>query len=278
MQFSTYDLHCHSNMSDGELCPEELVRRAKRNGVEVLSLTDHDTLAGLELAAATAVQEGIELVPGIELSCQWNGHTIHVLGLNFSLEHSSLWDAQVYQTKVRETRSEIIAERLQKKGMPDVLGLARKNAKSGVPGRPHFAQAMVEMELVKNHQEAFKKFLGSGKIGDVKSGWPELAEVIQWITLAGGCAVLAHPRKYSMSLTKLRALIEEFRGCGGQGIEVVMSGQKQGEIGLLSDLCHRFEMAASVGSDFHSTRFPWADLGRVAKLPSTVTPIWELWG
>lgn len=277
MQYSTYDLHCHSNMSDGELCPQELVKRAKNNGVEVLSLTDHDTLAGLELAQATALQEGISLVPGIELSCQWNGHTIHVLGLNFSLEHSSLWDAQEYQTKVRVARSEIIAEKLQKKGMPDVLPLACKNAKSGVPGRPHFAQAMVELELVKDHQEAFKKYLGTGKVGDVKSGWPLLGEVSEWITRAGGIAVLAHPRKYSMSLTKLRTLIDEFRGEGGRGIEVVMSGQKQGEVGMLSDLCQRFDMAASVGSDFHSTRFPWADLGRVAKLPSTVNPVWELW-
>jgi len=277
MHHSTIDLHCHSRASDGELSPGDVVSRASSNGVEMLALTDHDTIQGQNEAFAVAADLPIRMVSGIELSCLWNGYTIHVLGLNFSLDSPVMWAAQERQGVVREARSIEIAERLVKKGLPDVLSLASDKAGGGVLGRPHFAEALVELGAVKNHAEAFKKYLGAGKVGDVKSGWPSLAEVVDWIVSAGGDAVIAHPRKYSMSLTKLRALIDEFGEHGGVGLEVVVSGQKQGEVGLLSDLCHKYKLKASVGSDFHSTKFPWADLGRVPSLPKTVTPVWVEW-
>lgn len=277
MNYSPYDLHCHSNMSDGSLSPREVVARAKANGVEVLALTDHDTIAGIEEAQAEALSAGLSLIPGIELSCQWQGHTVHVLGLNFRMDEG-MRSIQARQTETRLTRARTIAQRLQKKGLPDVLQQASDKARSGVPGRPHFAQSLVDCGAVKNQQEAFKKYLGAGKTGDVKAGWPQLEEVVQWILDSGGLAVLAHPRKYSMSLTKLRTLIEAFRESGGAGLEVIVSGQKQGETGMLADLCFRYELCASVGSDFHTPDFPWADLGRVPALPARLTPVWECWG
>lgn len=277
MNHSRYDLHCHSTASDGELCPAAVVARAHANGVSVLALTDHDTVQGQQEAQAAADLNGINLINGIELSCLWRGYTVHILGLNFSLDLPDMWQAQTSQQQVREARSIEIAARLEKKGLPNLLSLASEKANGGVLGRPHFAQAMLELGLVGSHAEAFKKYLGTGKVGDVKSGWPSLEQVLAWIHAANGDAVIAHPRKYSMSLTKLRALIEDFKAAGGRGLEVVVSGQKQGEIGLLSDLCQRYQLQASVGSDFHSTRFPWAELGRVPPLPKTLTPIWAHW-
>ncbi|TNC82114.1 MAG: phosphatase [Oleiphilus sp.] len=276
MNYSPYDLHCHSNMSDGALPPAEVVARAKANGVEVLALTDHDTVAGIEEAQFEARTQGISLIPGIELSCQWQGHTVHVLGLNFKMD-ARIADIQARQTRTRMDRARTISHRLEKKGLPEVYSRACALARSGIPGRPHFAQALVESGRLKNQQEAFKKYLGSGKVGDVKAGWPQLAEVVEWILASEGVAVIAHPRKYSMSLTKLRQMIEEFRDAGGIGLEVVVSGQKQGETGMLADLCMRYGMCASVGSDFHSTDFLWADLGRVPVLPARLTPVWECW-
>lgn len=277
MATSIIDLHCHSLASDGALSPQDLVTRAHERGVKVLALTDHDTTAGLAQARLQADSVGMKLVTGIEFSTQWRAYGIHILGLHFDEEHPAMKSAVARQQQARVTRSEQIAARLQKKGLPDLLADAVRCSESGVPGRPHFAQAMVEAGLVKDFQEAFKKYLGAGKAGDVKAGWPSVGEAVEWIREAGGLAVIAHPRKYDMTLTKLRALIEEFMAAGGQGIEVSVSGQKQGEIGLLVDLCRRSGLLASSGSDFHSPRFAWADLGSQARLPSDVPTVWDDW-
>lgn len=277
MQYSNIDLHCHSLASDGDLRPAMVVERAAANGVTLLALTDHDTIAGQAEAMQSARELGVAMVSGIELSCLWRGYTIHVLGYHFSLTDGLMAQVQQAQTMVRIKRAKQINQVLLKKGLPDLLDTVSSFSKSGVPGRPHFAQAMVELGVVKNHGEAFKKYLGSGKPGDISSGWPELSQIVQWIRAAGGCAVIAHPRKYKMSLTSLRDLIAEFKACGGEGLEVVVSGQKQGEIGLMSDLCQRFQLKASVGSDFHTPKFPWADLGRVPPLPKSLDPVWADW-
>jgi len=277
MRYSSYDLHSHSFCSDGELSPTDVVNRAFEKGVRVLALTDHDTIAGQREAASAAQKVGMRCVSGVEWSCQWRGHTIHVLGLNFDLTHELVARAEQAQTQARLSRAEVIAEKLAQKGLTDVLDDAKRKTQSGIPGRPHFAEAMIEKGYVKDFQEAFKKYLGQGKVGDVKAGWPELDQVVEWATHTGGTAVLAHPRKYNMSLTKLRALIEDFKAAGGGALEVVVSGQKQGEVGMLSDLCRRYALQASVGSDFHSPRYPWAELGRVPPLPDSLAPVWEGW-
>ncbi len=278
MQYSNIDLHCHSLESDGALSPSDVVSRAVENGVTLLALTDHDTIEGQAEAMQQAKALNIEMVSGIELSCVWGNAAIHVLGLNFSLTDGVMQEAQEKQLTARLLRAEIIADRLMKKGLPDLFESAKQLTRSGVPGRPHFSEAMISKGLVANHEQAFKKYLGAGKAGDVKSSWPFLSEVLAWIHAAKGDAVIAHPRKYKMSQTKLRELIVDFKEEGGAGLEVVVSGQKQGEIGLMCDLCHRFKLKGSVGSDFHTPDFPWANLGRIPPLPSTVESIWRDWG
>ncbi len=272
-----FDLHCHSTASDGDLSPAEVVGRAATCGVDVLALTDHDTFSGYEEARAAAKDVGITLVSGIEFSSQWQKWGIHVLGLHFDPQSSVMREAQAQQLSAREQRARMIADRLSAKGLPDLLLAAQEKSRNRFPGRPHFAQAMVAAGWVSNEQEAFKKYLGRGKPGDIQALWPDIETVIGWIVAAGGTAVIAHPRKYEMSLTKLRELIAEFKSFGGLGIEVVTSGQKQGEQGMLADLCRRFGMLASVGSDFHSPRFSWAELGRVSALPDSVEAVWSRW-
>ena len=278
MVCSKIDLHCHSYESDGELSPADVVQRASSNGVQILALTDHDTVSGLAEANLKANELGLRLINGIELSCIWRKFTIHILGLNFSMGNGVIAMAQKRQLEARLSRAELIAEKLVKKGLPNVLERACALSRNGVPGRPHFAQALIEQEVVKDFAEAFKKYLGAGKVGDVKDVWPELSQVLNWIKDAQGSAVIAHPRKYNMSLTKLREMIVDFKASGGAGIEVITSGQKQGEIGLLSDLCQRFELLGSVGSDFHTSKYPWAELGRIPALPDSVKPVWDSWG
>lgn len=278
MIHSKIDLHCHSSCSDGFLSPEDLLLRAANKGVECLALTDHDTIAGQLRAIEAAKQHNIRMVTGIELSCVWSNYTIHVLGLNFSLDNQVMADVEVRQTNARMERAQIIAEKLEKKGFPNIYTEACLKSATGIPGRPHFAEVLVEKELVSSMGEVFKKYLGSGKPGDVKGLWPDLETVTEWIRAAKGTAVIAHPRKYDMTLTKLRNMLGLFQECGGEGIEVVTSGQKQGEIGMLSDVCQRMNLKGSVGSDFHSPNFAWAELGRVPNLPDSVEPVWSEWG
>ncbi|MFT6905302.1 MAG: putative metal-dependent phosphoesterase TrpH [Oleiphilaceae bacterium] len=278
MNYSKIDLHCHSSCSDGALSPEDLLARASEKGVECLALTDHDTIAGQKRAIESSKQYNIKMVTGIELSCVWSNYTVHVLGLNFSLENGVMADVESRQTSARMERAQIIADKLHKKGLPHIYQEACLKSATGIPGRPHFAEVLLEKEIVTSMGEAFKKYLGSGKTGDVKGFWPDLETVTEWIRSAEGTAVIAHPRKYDMTLTKLRKMLGLFKECGGEGIEVITSGQKQGEIGMLSDVCQRMDLKGSIGSDFHSPKFAWAELGRVPKLPVSVEPVWSEWG
>ncbi|MDX1451161.1 MAG: PHP domain-containing protein [Oleiphilaceae bacterium] len=275
--YKHFDLHCHSTESDGELSPSELVERAAEHGVEVLALTDHDTFSGYAEASARAEGLGVKVISGIEFSCQWGKQGVHIVGLNFDVTSPVMKTAQHNQLEVRRARAAQIAHKLVAKGLPDLLEAACQQSPSGIPGRPHFAQVMVAQGLVKDEHEAFKRYLGRGKAGDIQALWPDLETVIAWLVSAGGIAVIAHPCKYDMSRTKLRELIAEFKSLGGGAMEVVTSGQKQGEQGMLADLCRRFGLLASVGSDFHSPRFKWAEIGRVDTLPASVDPVWSAW-
>ncbi|MDL0429979.1 PHP domain-containing protein [Marinobacter sp. TBZ242] len=269
------DLHCHSTASDGALPPQELVYRASDKGVTHLALTDHDTIAGLKDAASAAQELGVSLIAGTELSCLWKSHTIHIVGLDFDASDNNLNVALERQNDNRWRRARTIAEKLAKLRIEDMVEKATQKAGGDVPGRPHFARVLVDEGAVKDSAQAFKRYLGAGKAGDVKGFWPELPEVVRWITEAGGIAVLAHPRKYRLTATKLRALVGDFRQAGGRGIEVSTSGQSSGDLGFLAELCRRENLLASQGSDFHFPGAPWCELGSIMKMPDGLEPVWH---
>ncbi len=269
------DLHCHTTASDGQLTPTELVARATENGVTHLAITDHDTINGLKEARAAAGEQGLRLIPGVELSCQWKSHTIHVVGLDFDADDTAFGGALAEQNDNRWRRARMIHERLSGLGVEDLLERATEKARGDVPGRPHFASALMEAGKVKDFNQAFKRHLGAGKRGDVKACWPELDTVVQWILEAGGIPVLAHPRKYKMTATKLRSLVADFRRAGGRALEVSTSGQSSGDLGFLAELCRRESMLASQGSDFHFPGASWCELGRIAKMPEGLDPVWH---
>ena len=269
------DLHCHSTASDGALSPEAVVERAVDHGVTHLALTDHDTLAGLSAAGQAASRSGLKLVPGTELSCLWRSHTIHVVGLDFDPTSGPFQAAMDRQNENRWKRARAITDRLSKTGVEDLLNKAVSAADGDVPGRPHFAKVLVKEGVVKDINQAFKRHLGQGKPGDVKAFWPPLEEIVEWIVAAGGIAVLAHPRKYKLTATKLRELTADFKRAGGRAIEVSTSGQSSGDLGFLAELCRREGLLASQGSDFHFPGAPWCELGRIAKMPDGLDPVWH---
>ncbi len=269
------DLHCHSSASDGALSPEQLVARAVEQGVTHLALTDHDTTDGLTSAQTAADANGLALISGTELSCLWRSHTIHVVGLDFDVNDPALRLRLEQQKESRWARARAITDRLSRLGVDNLLEKAKAHSGGDVPGRPHFAKVLVEEGAVKNVAQAFKRHLGQGKPGDVKAFWPELSEIVEWITDAGGIAVLAHPRKYRLTATKLRSLVADFKRAGGLGLEVSTSGQSSGDLGFLAELCRRENMLASQGSDFHFPGAPWCELGRIMKMPDGLEPVWH---
>ena len=158
--------------------------------------------------------------------------------------------------------------------MPEAEALAN----GGQVGRPHFAQHMVNIGAVKNINQAFKRYLGAGKVGDVKQQWPQFSEVTQWVVEAGGVAVIAHPLKYQLTRTKLLELCADFQAAGGTGLEVISGGgQTAAQTRAMTEVCLKTGLQGSLGSDFHAPDMPWQALGSCGPLPPEITPIWSSW-
>ncbi len=272
-----HDLHTHSNISDGILDPESLVSRAKAKGVDVIALTDHDSVAGLARARASARDLGLQLVNGIEFSGVWGKLGVHIVGLDIDPGHPVILEAVAHQAEIRELRAQKIGERLARVGVTGALEGARAIAGDSVIGRPHFARYLVETGAVTGMHQAFKKYLGAGKPGDVKNLWPDMSTAIDWIRAAGGVAVLAHPEKYKLTRTRLRALVADFCEAGGRALEVVSGHQESGVTDCLARLATERGLYASCGSDFHVPDQPWQELGAFGTMPAACKPVWQLW-
>jgi predicted metal-dependent phosphoesterase TrpH len=272
------DLHTHSNRSDGSLTPTELVQRASAAAVSVLALTDHDTIGGLDDARREADRTGIRLVPGVEISASWRAQAIHVLGLWIDPASPQLRERLDSQAERRRVRMRNICGRLTKLGLPGDELLAAVEASPGVPTRAHLAEALRAGGHVSRTDDAFRKYLGKGKAAHLAADWPALSEVIAWIRESGGVASLAHPARYSLSAGARRALLADFVTAGGTALEVVTGGNGAHHVEASAMLAVKFGLTGSIGSDFHNPQQVWNPLGRLAKLPDCVVPVWRAYG
>ncbi len=269
-----YDLHSHSTASDGILTPTELVQRAVEQGVTMLALTDHDTVAGIAEAKAFAQTQPIQFISGVEISILWEGKSIHLAALNINENHPAMIELLEKQRLLRQQRAELIGEKLAKAGIVDAYQGAKALA-SGEVTRAHYARFLVAQGYVRNDEHAFKRYLGMGKPAYVKPVWCSLEEAIQVTHKAGGVICVAHPLRYKLTARWIRRLIEAFKEAGGDGIEVAGSAQTPDQRQLLTRWAKEFDLYASVGSDFH---YPtgWVELGKNLDLPSECKPIWQL--
>ncbi len=277
MSHAIYDLHCHSSLSDGILSPEALVSRAKDKNVSVLALTDHDTTQGLARARAQADIEGLELINGIEFSAQWRNRNVHIVGLNIDVTNSQLQDCIAQQSSLRIQRAKLIAEKLQGLGIPGAYEGALEYASEASIGRPHFASYLVAKGYCKSIQHAFKRYLGTGKVGDIKQVWPDMETIVDYIRNAGGVAVIAHPDKYNMTRTKLCAMVHDFKQSGGGAIEVVSGKQADTVTRDIALIAKKYGLLASCGSDFHAPGQQWQELGCFPEMPVDLDPVWRDW-
>jgi predicted metal-dependent phosphoesterase TrpH len=266
------DLHTHSNCSDGVLAPAALVALAAQRQVGLLALTDHDTAAGCDAARAACRAHGIGFVPGVELTCLWRGREIHVIGLNIDAAHPPFVAHCALVLELRRQRVAAMGQRLSRAGLPGD-DLAAEALAAAAPTRAHLARGLCARGLAASMQAAFDRWLKRGQPGYVAASWPELASAVSCIVAAGGVAVLAHPHRYQVSSGVLRELLAEFKAAGGLGLEVSLAGMGPNDADRLATLARRFDLAGSIGSDFHEPGLPWRPLGRFAKLPERITPI-----
>lgn len=270
------DLHCHSQLSDGELTPVDLLKQALHANVKLFALTDHDTMAGLQELFEAAQNHPIKIISGIEVSVRWKKYDIHVLGLGIAMDDLCFNQFIAEQNQKRIQRGIDISNQLKRLGVTDAYEKACAIAGHERVGRPHFAELLVNAGLSKDKQAAFKHYLGLGRSAYIPSNWADLETAVTQIKKAGGIAVIAHPMKYRLTRTKLHELILLFKSVGGVGIEVVSGAMTQAEIHEAAGLCHRFDLKASVGSDYHGS-VSKVGLGQQHQLPLNCTPVWHQW-
>lgn len=265
------DLHTHSTASDGTMRPAELVREAKAAGLSALALTDHDTVAGLEEAAAEAERLGLEFVPGVELSAESPGYPLHLLGLWLPLRPAGLAVVLEDLRRKREERNHAIIERLRERGLNVTHEELEAIAAEGDPdaadegrsvGRPHIARLLMVKGYVTHIQEAFARYLGSWGSAYVPKAKLSAEQAIALLKADGGLAVMAHPCLVNLSLTALEKELIRYRDMGLDGLEVYYTEHSDQQTRDYLRLARKLGLAVTGGTDFHGAIKPDIKLGR----------------
>ena len=274
---SLIDLHCHSTVSDGVLTPTEIVNHAAEKGVRVLALTDHDDVAGLATARAVAEAHGMQFINGVEISVTWRRRTLHIVGLKINPEYAPLVEGLANIRAGRHTRAEGMAQALEKVGIHGALEGAYEYSKGGIISRTHFARFLIEKGYAKDTKAVFKRYLVKGKPGYVEHQWASLEDAMAWIVGSGGVAVIAHPGRYDLGRVTMLELMHEFRALGGAAIEVVTASHTVDQYQEFAKVAKSFDLASSMGSDYHGKGQTYIEMGRLPSLPSHCVPVWRDW-
>jgi len=273
-----YDLHCHSTRSDGLLSPSDVVRRATERGVDVLALTDHDEVAGLDEAREAAREGGLTFIEGSELSVTWRGSTVHIVALGIDARDPVLTEGLESVRQGRDARARRIGESLAQAGIEDAFAGALGYVTSErLISRTHFARHLIDRGHARDMKDAFRRFLTAGKPGYVPHAWATLAQTIGWIHGAGGQAIIAHPGRYKLTHAEMRALVHEFRDLGGDALEVVSPSHTSAQYGEFAALARACGLKGSCGTDFHGPGESRFDFGELPPLPAGVDPVWSAW-
>lgn len=246
------DLHTHTTASDGSLSPEDLLALAKKDGLCAIAVTDHDTTDGVLRAVQAGKEQGIEVIPAVEISSQHSPGSMHILGYFVDIGEPHLQNTLARMVSNRDARNRIMAERLNELGIDVTLDDVRECAGGDIVGRPHFAQVLVSKGVVATIQEAFDRYLNAGAAASVAKEKLPPEEVIQMIHRAGGLAVLAHP--YQLRLGDGEALeqcVKRLCASGLDGIECFYPEHTEEQTVRYSGLAERFGLVKTGGSDFH---------------------------
>ena len=255
------DLHTHSNRSDGTFEPAEVVRLAAERALDVVALTDHDTTDGLAEALATGSVVGVEVVPGVEFSAEFEGNSVHVLCYWMDPQDAAL---QLELRRLREDRfrrGELMVGKLQELGLPVAFQRVRAIAGDATIVRPHIAQAMVEAGVVATEKEAFERYIGDGGPAHVAKHALDPVNAVALIDGAGGVCALAHPGMWGDQSSVPVELIERMAAAGMRGLEVDHPDHTPEMRERYRTLAGELGLIATGGSDCHGTRYDPVRLG-----------------
>lgn len=261
------DLHVHSNCSDGSCTPEELVELAIQNDLVAFALTDHDTVEGVERAMKAAEERHIQVIPGVELSCEYEispsrKKEIHILGYNLDYNQPELCETLDAVAKERDDRNRKMCENLNRDGYPIDYDSLMERFKNTIVTRAHFARFLLEKGAIPSIDSAFKKILAQDGPYFVMRKYLTPERGIELIKKAGGIPVLAHPLLYKMSVTELHNLLTELKGYGLQGIEAMYSRNRGNDEAFVRKLASEYDLFITGGTDFHGANKPDLEIGR----------------
>jgi len=259
------DLHTHSYYSDGVLSPKEIVEKAVNAKCEFLSLTDHDSTDGLYEASEHSKNMNMGFINGVEISAKYNSKSIHIVGLGINPKERTLQEGLKKNNKFRIDRAKKISEGLFEAGIKKAYEKASAISKTKYITRTHFAQMLIQEKICPNMSSVFKKYMTGKKPGSVKVEWASAEEVINWIHKADGLAILAHPLRYKMTLTKLKKLVNSLKILGLDGIEIVNSFSRFEDIKITKMIADENELLYSSGSDYHGWPDQKIELGGIPK-------------
>lgn len=255
------DLHVHSTASDGTNTPEELVTLAKEAGLSAFALTDHDTIDGLAAARAAAEAAGIEFVPGIELSTDYEGSEVHVLGYYFDEKDPAFLKKLGEFVDSRDGRNEKMIRLLQKEGFDITMDALYAENPDSVITRAHVGRYLVDHGMVKDIPTVFEKYLGDNCRCYVPREKIDPFEAVALIRLGGGVAFFAHPVLCHMNQDRLKDFISKLKDCGLTGIEAIYSANSPGDERNLKQIAKEYDLLISGGSDYHGSNKPHLRLG-----------------
>ncbi|HEX5132640.1 MAG TPA: PHP domain-containing protein [Candidatus Krumholzibacteria bacterium] len=241
------DLHTHSNHSDGVHAPAVLVDLAKWKGISAISLCDHDSLEGYPELEAAARKEGVEFITGVELSCEYVGKDLHILGYGVDRTDEQLQTLLLEFRATRQRRGELIVEKLATQGVHLDIGQVLAKAAGGALGRPHIAAALLEAGYVSDFGSAFNKYIGEGCPAYVDKYKMKPDDAVAAIHAAGGLAFVAHPGYYLEDEAAFRELLRK----GFDGVEVYHPHHQPHVIARLLGIARDHGLLISGGSDFH---------------------------
>lgn len=273
------DLHSHSRLSDGTLAVSDLVALAASRGVELMALTDHDEVSGVAEGRAAAAAHGMQFVGGVEISSEWCGLSIHVVGLRIDEKEPKLAQTLRDIRQRRSVRAQQMGDSFAAHGINGVLAGAMAFAPNpDLLSRTHFARHLVDSGVCGSMGEVFARFMKPGKPGYVAHEWIPVATSINAIHGAGGRAVLAHPGRYDTTWTGgPSGLLKAFAEAGGDGVEVVCGPHHPHEWAEYAALSRKFSLLASIGSDFHSPYESRVKFGDLPRLSPSLKPVWHDW-
>ncbi len=259
-ELMSIDLHIHSNHSDGTFSPQEIVSLAVQKGLTAISITDHDTVTGVEEAVASGMELGVEVVPGIEMSVRYERGPLHILGYFIDYNDADFLKSIQILQEARTTRNKAIIRKLVQTGIDISYEEVLEFSREGQTGRPHIARVLVEKGVVASINEAFHKYLGGGKIAYEPRFLYDPEQTIDLIKQSGGLSVMAHPALLSSDVNELEAAIRELKSAGLDGIETYYPRHCKSFRKKLKKIAEKYDLVITGGSDYHGHIRPGTDL------------------